>query len=315
MAPGRETPATVEARTDPIRARRTVPVAERPARTDVFATAAHLLVAEAAAAYATAGLAVFPCTPGAKRPLTRHGYLDSTASIRQVEQWWHRWPEANIGLPTGEPGGFDVLDIDVHPAGSGFAALARARRAGLVEGWAHLVRTPSGGLHLYFPIDEQRPHDSWALPQAHVDFRGVGGYVVVPPSQVITDDGQRGYRLIVSGRQTRRLDATALRRLLAPEPRPRPPWRAPATGAGGGERLAAWLAAQPEGNRNRALFWAACRQAEAGIPEDQAQHVLGPAAARIGLGDREIEATLASAYRTLGRRPAPAATGACRSGP
>jgi len=69
-----------------------------------------------------------------------------------------------------------------------------------------------------------------------------------------------------------------------------------------GERLGAWLAAQPEGNRNRALFWAACRQAEAGVSQDEARSVLGSAAERTGLGEREIDATLASAYRTTTRR-------------
>lgn len=287
-----------------------------PALADVFGAAAGLPPAQAAAGYAAAGMAVFPCAPGAKRPLTRHGYLDASSDPAQVGRWWRRWPEANVGLPTGQPGGFEVLDVDVHPAGSGFAALARARRAGLVEGWTLLVRTPSGGLHFYFPADQRQPHESWALPQAHVDFRGTGGYVVAPPSLVVAGDGRRrGYRLIASGRQARPLDVTALRRLLAPRPRRPPPHRLVAEVGRGGERLAAWLAGQPEGNRNRALFWAACRQAEAGIPEDQAHRVLGPAAVRIGLGEREIEATLASAYRTLARPPTPAAVLPCRPGP
>ena len=72
---------------------------------------------------------------------------------------------------------------------------------------------------------------------------------------------------------------------------------------------------QPEGNRNLALYWAACRQAEAGVPEDEARHVLGAAAARTGLGEREIEATLTSAFRTLGRRPAQTAEVSYRLAP
>ena len=271
---------------------------------------------EAAGVYAGAGLAVFPCAPGAKRPLTRHGYLDASTDAGQIAGWWRRWPAANIGLATGRPPGYEVLDIDVHPGGSGFPALGRARRAGLVGGWTHLVRTPSGGLHLYFPVNEERGQESWALPHAHVDFRGAGGYVIAPPSRVVTDDGrEHGYRLIAPGRQAHPLDAGAVRRLLAPEPR-RPP-RRPGMARDGrpGARLGAWLAAQPEGNRNRALFWAACRQAEAGVPEDQARQVLAPAAAHIGLGEREINTTLASAYRTLGRRPTHITPLPCRSGP
>ncbi len=277
---------------------------------DALTRAGGLSLPDAAAAYARAGLAVFPCVPGEKRPLTRHGLSDATADPARVASWWRRWPQANIGLATGRLGGFDVLDIDVHPSGSGFPALRQARQAGLVDRWAVLVRSPSGGVHLYFSVDPEREQRPWALPKQHVDFRGAGGYVIAPPSQV-TDDhgGRRGYRLIATRRYPQPVEAGELRRLLDP-PRPRPSIR-PGVGlaAGSGERLGAWLAAQPKGNRNRALFWAACRQAEAGVPQDEARSVLGSAAGRTGLGEREIDATLASAYRTTTRQhDAPTAT-------
>lgn len=281
-----------------------------------FTSASRLPLSLAAAEYAAAGLAVFPCAPGAKRPLTRHGFTEASSDPERVAGWWRRWPDANVGLPTGRPGGFDVLDIDVHPAGSGFAALRRARQAGLVDGWAVLVRSPSGGVHLYFPVDPEHAQRSWALPRAHVDLRGLGGYVIAPPSQVVTDEGaRRGYRMIAAGDSRRPIEAHELRRLLDP-PRSRPPARPGVAWCGrSGERLGAWLAGQQEGNRNRALFWAACRQAEAGVPEDEARDVLGSAAARTGLGEREIDTTLASAYRTLSRRTTPIAAATSRPGP
>ncbi|MDA8298175.1 MAG: bifunctional DNA primase/polymerase [Actinomycetota bacterium] len=279
-------------------------------RTSVLASVGRRSLPDAAVAYATAGLLVFPCVPGAKRPMTRHGFTDASSDSERVGSWWRRWPQANIGLATGYRGGFDVLDIDVHPGGSGFPALRRARLAGLVEGWAALVRTPSGGLHLYFPAAaeaEGGEQASWALPRAHVDFRGLGGYVIAPPSLV---EG-RGYRLIATGRDLSPVDGRVVRRLLEPKPaRPRPRPGMAWDGRRSGESLGVWLAGQAEGNRNRALFWAACRQAEAGISQDDARAVLGSAAARSGLGEREIDATLASAYRTTTRRwSAPAAAG------
>ncbi|WP_170226443.1 bifunctional DNA primase/polymerase [Rudaeicoccus suwonensis] len=270
---------------------------------DALAAAGTLSLPDAAMAYARASMAVFPCVPGEKRPLTEHGLTDATADPARVASWWRRWPQANIGLATGLPGGFDVLDIDVHPSGSGFPALRRARQAGLVDGWAVLIQSPSGGVHLYFAVDHGREQRSWALPKAHVDFRGAGGYVIAPPSYVVDGHGgRRGYRLVATGRDRQPVEAEELRRLLDP-PRPRPA-RRPATAWDGrsGERLGTWLAAQPEGNRNRALFWAACRQAEAGVPQDEARFVLGSAAGRTGLGEREIDATLASAYRTTARQ-------------
>lgn len=287
----------------------TAPAMSAP--TDAVTAAGGVSLPDAAVAYARAALAVFPCVPGEKRPLTRHGLSDATTDLSRVAGWWRRWPEANIGLATGLPGGFDVLDIDVHPGGSGFPALRRARQAGLVDGWAVLVRSPSGGVHLYFPVDPDREQRPWALPRQHVDFRGAGGYVIAPPSRIADEHGDpRGYRLIATGHDTSPVEAGELRRLLdPPHPRPRPHVRPGVGLAGGSERLGAWLASQPEGNRNRALFWAACRQAEAGVPQDEARSVLGSAAERTGLGEREIDATLASAYRTTTRRSdAPTAT-------
>ena len=68
------------------------------------------------------------------------------------------------------------------------------------------------------------------------------------------------------------------------------------------ERLAAWLASRGEGNRNHALFWAACRYAEQHLPEERAHQLLGAAARHAGLPEREVVATIRSAYRT-GSRP------------
>ena len=64
-------------------------------------------------------------------------------------------------------------------------------------------------------------------------------------------------------------------------------------------RLAAWVAARGEGERNRGLFWAACRLAENGLPPSDAFDVLTAAAGHAGLAEREIVATVRSAYRTV----------------
>jgi len=96
------------------------------------------------------GIPVFPCAPGEKRPLTVHGFQDASADREAVDRWWRRWPDANIGIPTGAASGVDVVDVDIHSPGTGFPAFERARRSGFVAGWAWLVRTPSGGVHAYF---------------------------------------------------------------------------------------------------------------------------------------------------------------------
>lgn len=268
----------------------------------------------AAARLAVAGVPIFPCVPGGKQPLTQHGFHDSTTYPAQVHNWWRRTPDANIGMPTGADSGVVVVDVDVHGDSSGYAAFERARGKGLAEGWGWLVRTPSGGLHAYYRHGptEQR---SWQSPTAHIDFRGDGGYVVVPPSRIENENGeQHSYEVIaVAQHQPQPLDSRELRAFLEP-PRPR---RAPASMPPLGSRpdkLAAWVASRPPGGRNTGLFWAACRMAEDGHGFDATLGLLGEAAQSAGLVEREAETTIRSAHRTASRlapasrpRPTPAA--------
>lgn len=268
---------------------------------DVFASLDGLQLPEAAVRLASAGAPVFPCVPGGKRPLVEHGFHEATTDPRQVAAWWRRWPAANIGLPTGSTSGVDVVDVDQKFDGSGFAAFDRARRAGLVPDWLALVRTPSGGMHAYFPALVDRPQSSWQAARARVDFRGDGGYVIVPPSMVDVAAGLPGrYELIGPVRaDAAPVDAAALRAFL--DPRPQPSFRPRgASRAKDAERLAGWVAALGEGERNRGLFWAACRLAEAGASPATAVDTLGPAAEHAGLPPREVFATIRSAYRTIG---------------
>ncbi len=265
----------------------------------LFAEVAGLSPARAAARFAAVGVPVFPCVSGQKRPLTSRGFHDATTDPLQVAAWWRRWPAANLGMPTGAVSGVEVVDVDRKPAGSGFAGFGRARAAGLVPGWLALVRTTSGGMHAYFPTDPDRSQPSWQATRAHVDFRGEGGYVVIPPSTVQTGSGVDGsYTLRAGGvLLAEPVDAAALRDFLDPRPQPCA-WQGGTPRALDARRLAGWVAALGEGERNRGLFWAACRLAEAGVAPADTWAVLAPAAEHAGLGARETSATIRSAYRT-----------------
>ena len=266
--------------------------------------------ATAARRVGRSGIPVFPCIPGGKRPLTDHGFQDASADTGVIGSWWQRWPDANIGVPTGSASGVDVVDVDVRDDDSGFGAFERARRAGFVDGWAWLVRTPSGGLHAYFPrtsVGEQR---SWQVPSQHIDFRGDGGYIIIPPSRTTTDDGvDHRYRLIAVAEHHRpaQVDASGLRGFLDPPRRLRPPPDVPAIGRAP-DKLAAWVASRPEGARNGGLFWAACRMAEDGHDLSSTTSLLGQAARAAGLPEAEALATIRSAFRIVARAaPAPPA--------
>ncbi|SRR6266487_553138 len=198
-------------------------------------------------------------------------------------------PSRNVAVATGAPGQ-DVLDIDVRPDGSGYAAYNRLRRAGLVNGSLALVATPSGGLHAYYRGSAQR---GGRLPAHHLDCKAAGGYVLAPPSQV---NGKR-YHVVQRRPAMATLDWAAVTRMLKPAERraydARPDRHHDLC------RLVAWVAGLPEGNRNAGLFWAACRLAESGRADLLAE--LGDAARSTGLPGTEISRSLASARRAAER--------------
>lgn len=248
---------------------------------------------------ASAGVPVFPCVPGQKRPLTARGFHDATTDLIQIERWWTQWPEANLGLPTGAVSGVVVVDVDIREDVDGRESMRRALDAGRAGVPVFTVVSPSGGRHGYYPATPGVVQRSWQAARAGVDFRGDGGYIVIPPSH--TPVGS--YRLVtVRQGAAAGIDSDALRDFLDPRPALRP--RAADRGMAQSEpgvvvsRLAAWVAGLSEGERNRGLFWAACRAAEHDITPATAVDVLGAAAAEAGLGPREIATTVRSAYRT-----------------
>jgi hypothetical protein len=137
---------------------------------------------KAALAYARRGVPVFPCEPGAKRPLTRDGHWDATKDPHAIVRWWKRWPSANVAVPTGEKSSVVVLDVDVDDGGP--ESLARLERVGDPVPKTARARTGGGGLHHFFRYPRGREiRNSAGLLGAGLDVRGEGGYVVVPPSR------------------------------------------------------------------------------------------------------------------------------------
>jgi len=241
-----------------------------------------------ALAYASRGWPVFPCMHGRKIPLTRHGFRDATTDERRITAWFGHRPDANLAIATGAPGP-DVLDVDQHgPAGNGYTAFARLTKAGLMNGTAAYVRTPSGGLHAYFRGSDQR---NGHLAAHHLDFRSRGGYVLAPPSHV---DG-KPYHLIRELDADGGLDWAAVTALLEPQRQAGRPQPHPDPGRDL-SHLARWVASQGEGNRNAGLFWAANRALDADRAADLSP--LAAAARQAGLEEREVQRTLDSARTT-----------------
>lgn len=119
------------------------------------------------------------CKSPGKHPRIARGCSDATTDPAQVVAWWSEWPDAHVGVATGQ--GLTVIDIDPrHGGDDGIVDLKRAHGAlpDTLE-----VLTGSGGRHIYLrtPLDADVRNSASALAPG-VDVRGEGGYVVAPPS-------------------------------------------------------------------------------------------------------------------------------------
>ncbi|GAB2770114.1 bifunctional DNA primase/polymerase [Streptomyces daliensis] len=281
--------------------------------TDTFAARAALAAAER-------GWHVFPLRPGAKIPAGHredlcprtgrcaNGHLKpeqrATTDPDLIRQCWNRRPYG-IGIATG-PSGLAVIDLDVAkenkkdaPDGATtFQALCE--RAGQSAPATFTVRTPSGGLHLYYaaPVDV-RLHNTQRKLGPGIDTRAWGGYVVAPGTAV---NGQ-SYRPLDQDAPVAPLPSW-LRDQLVPAPRISP--AAPNPARSGSrcadavlERETAAVAAAQEGGREAELFRAARAMgrfvAWGDISRDVVEEAFQKAGESTGLPASQCRATLRSA--------------------
>lgn len=270
---------------------------------------------DAALAYAAAGIPVLPLhTPGpggrcscgrpdcaspGKHPrwharLIAAGLRDASTDPDVIRRWWRRWPAANVGLRTGVT--VDVCDVDTPQS-------LDALRDLLDSADPPLVRTGSGGWHLYFSATGA--HNRVRLLPG-VDWRGEGGYVVAPPSVHASGRRYRWVRPLVAIAPPGPPGLIDLLTEPPPPPRPLPRIQHP-------DRYAAValanqadrLAGAPVGTRNNTLYRAALslgRLVAAGmLDERDVAVVLTDAARRAGLSRTEIARTLRSGLTTARR--------------
>lgn len=124
--------------------------------------------------YAQQGWLVFPLLPNSKKPHVKNGLHDATVDTQRVKAWWDKHPGSNIGLPTGHL--FDVIDID---GPEGIKSLHELGEEVLPDVHGK-VSTPRG-FHLFvLPTGD----GNRAGVRPGIDYRGAGGYVCAPPSQI-----------------------------------------------------------------------------------------------------------------------------------
>lgn len=259
---------------------------------------------ELAQHYVGQGWPVFPCrshaeehvdqatgeiiTLGEKTPLTPNGFKGATRFPRIIERWWSDWPDAAVGLPTGEKTGFFALDIDNKPGGAnGFDWLAKMEAEhGPLPDTAR-VTSPNGGLHIYFKY-VVGTRNRGALG-AGVDIRSEGGYVLAAGSTMANG---RSYKWETDTREI--ADAPAwLLDLLLPKSAPAHTQYSLSAATNNAyvdaavDRELADLAGAPMGSRNNAL--------------NDAAFSIGTIVGAGALGEAEARALLQDVARGWGR--------------
>jgi putative DNA primase/helicase len=178
---------------------------------------------DAALGYAARGWPVFPCNPKNKQPLNAAqkdgegkpirgtgGVSAASTDPNEIRVWWMKWPKALVGLATGHPtldaGGKRMFVLDFDPREDKDTGevwtLDRLKREteqqlGCALPPSLTALSPSDGAHLYLLQGDDGPPitNRGNLPE-HVDVRGLGGYVVAPPSTMGPNaiKGQAGLR-------------------------------------------------------------------------------------------------------------------------
>lgn len=140
----------------------------------------HSPIAQAAVRYLARGWSVLPLQRGDKRPLIRWETLQQArANAPTLARWFAHWPDANIGIITGEISNLIVLDVDPKHGGDDSLEELECRFEKLPD--TVEACTGSGGRHLYFAHPGGSVPNRAGLKQG-IDLRGDGGYVVAPPS-------------------------------------------------------------------------------------------------------------------------------------
>lgn len=311
----------------------------------------------AARAFITRGWPVFPLRPGAKQPMANcpqcrpstakrpnpdfvphqgiddcphppdvcHGFYASTRDEERVRDWFHRFPDMNLGINT-ERARLVVVDLDTNkdgkpvPApyslpgvhdGRDVFAVCLERYGQPFPGETMSVLTPSGGVHLY-----------WRLPRGvtvnksegafgwNIDVRSTGSYIVAPTSTTASGE----YRRLGDVTDPAFAPAWLLHHLegtghMPKPPAPRPVYRGPKRESSGRRKtlddLAAELAQAQAGQRHKVLCTvttaAAHLVAEGLCSEADVYAVIGPAGRTAERGEYEIRDAIESGFAFVAR--------------
>lgn len=119
------------------------------------------------------------CKSAAKHPRIKEWQRSCSLDQVTIENWWQKWPDANIGLATGEASGFFVLDVDPRHGGKESLQQLVKKNGSFPKTLA--ANTGGGGFHFFFKEPGIKLGNRANLLPG-LDIRADGGYIVAPPS-------------------------------------------------------------------------------------------------------------------------------------
>lgn len=127
------------------------------------------------------------CPSPGKHPRIRwERWTGELPDPEQVDEWFRRWPDSNLGVVTGQTSGVAVIDVDPRHGGDRSLERLEKRWLGIPETVETV--TGGGGRHLWFSIHE--PLMSTVLAPG-LELKADGAMVVVPPSIHVSGDTYR----------------------------------------------------------------------------------------------------------------------------
>ncbi len=123
------------------------------------------------------GFSVIPIRRNKKPFIQWQRYQKILSTEEEIDSWWEKWTDANVGIITGRVSNLVVIDVDTEEG--------KKEISKYIPEFCEfpVSETPRGGQHFYFcyPENLEVRSNTRALPGC--DLRGEGGYVIVPPSE------------------------------------------------------------------------------------------------------------------------------------
>lgn len=126
------------------------------------------------------GMSIIPIQSNKKPYFPWEPFQKDRASSGQITAWWGHYPNAMIGMVTGEISDLVVIDLDIITEEADHLLHELIPQIDQ----APITSTPKGGRHFFFKHPGIQVENNSRIIQG-ADFRGDGGYVILPPSKNI----------------------------------------------------------------------------------------------------------------------------------